>query len=42
MLQHACGVGVAVECPMSTTKIQKLAMRARLVDAVSVDPKRLG
>ncbi len=41
MLQHACGVGVVVECPTST-KIQKLAMRARLVDAVSVDPKRLG
>jgi fatty-acyl-CoA synthase len=35
-------VAFVTDWPMSTTKIQKFALRERLVDAVSVDPKRLG
>ena len=35
-------VAFVTDWPMSTTKIQKFALRARLVDAVTVDPKRLG
>ena len=35
-------VAFVTDWPMSTTKIQKFALRERLVDAVPVDPKRLG